>query len=144
MKKPFLTVLFCIMISCFVPHASLPVSYADEEGWKLIHKDASGNATYVDETALSRPSHDTVTVKMKYVGNKGKTVMYFYNEIDCSRNMIKRLSMNLHNPSCLGEGEAVYEKSFEGRWDVLSEGLEDRLRDAVCGEKAREVKKHSE
>ncbi len=130
-RSVFMTMCF-ITILFLVPHLFCPVSHAEEDRWTVIHEDESGNTTYVEREVLGSGASGTVLVIMKYIGNKGRTVMYFQNEIDCPCNRIKRLSMSLHNPSCLGEGEAVYNKSFEGRWDAVSEGLEKKLRDVIC------------
>ncbi len=79
-----------------------------------------------------RQGIDTVRVTMKLVNVKSDTEMYFLDELDCERNLIKRLSVSLQNPPCTGGRD--YNSSFEGKWDNISTDLEEKLRDSLCGE----------
>jgi hypothetical protein len=109
---------------------------AEESGWKLINTDVRGNSTYMDAGSLERLDGSRVRVTMKYVSAKTDTQMFFVDELDCERGLIKRLSMSLKSPPCTGGTD--YDSTFEGKWDKVSTGLEEKLRDAVCAEgKAR-------
>ena len=121
---------------CLAPVLAATGASAGERGWKLINTDARGNTTYVDAGSLERLDGSRVRVTMKYVSAKTDAQMFFVDELDCERGLIKRLSMSLKSPPCTGGTD--YDSTFEGKWDKLSTGLEEKLRDAVCAEgKAR-------
>jgi hypothetical protein len=119
--------LLIVSVNGFLPQ----VSRAEQDGWKLISRNDRGSA-YIDTASLSSPSKDIVRVKMKFEGKKGNSPMYFLDEVDCANNKIRRLEVSIHNPTCSGDGEPVYNMEFEGRWDALAEGLEQHLKNAVC------------
>lgn len=110
-------------------------STARAEDWKLIHKDEKGNLLYIDMSTLTRGPDDKVKVCMKFESGAENSPMIFLDEIDCANDKIRRLEVTIHNTTCSGSGEALYHFKFEGKWDSISEGLEEALRDAVCERK---------
>jgi len=106
--------------------------FAEEEQWKLINEDELGNRLYIDEASIKEDSErGTVTVTMRFDLKKSETKMLFVDEIDCARSLIKRVSLKMLKPVCTGDDE-TYSNTFEGKWDVISEGIERRLFEEVC------------
>lgn len=106
-----------------------------EEQWKLFHEDASGNRSFIDEKSLQRPPDGMVSVWMKFVSAKSGQPMMFHDEIDCAKKMIRRKEVVLRNATCFGGEVPEHRSTFEGKWDKISTGLEERLVEEVCGEK---------
>jgi hypothetical protein len=111
------------------------VSFADvsEEDWILLNRDDHGNLLYIMTSAPSGEVKGSARIMLRFIMNGGKTTMYFTDEIDCERNMVWRIGMRMHNPTCLGEGEPLYEKTFQAEWDVPAEGNEKNAVSYVCG-----------
>lgn len=111
---------------------SSQTSAAQGSNWRVINTDDSGNLLYIDTGTIERLDSATFRMTMKFVNVKSDTEMYFLDELDCERNLIRRLSVSLQNPPCTGGRD--YSSSFEGKWDKISTGLEEMLRDYLCGE----------
>jgi hypothetical protein len=105
------------------------------EDWRLIQKDERGNLLHIDMSTLTRDPEDKVRVWMKFESGAENSPMLFLDEIDCALGRIRRLEVTIHNTTCSGSGEPIYHFKFDGRWDNISEGLEEALRDALCKEK---------
>lgn len=109
-----------------------PVCGNTDEQWKLVNEDAGGNRLYLDEDSLEAlPERQGFRVTMRFDLRKSETKMLFVDEVDCRQARIKRLSLKMLNPVCTGDSE-TYATSFEGRWDVISEGIEQQLFNALC------------
>lgn len=102
-----------------------------EENWLRIYEDTNGQG-FMDTASLSRPAEGVIRVTMKFEGDKGNSPMYFLDEIDCEHSLIRRLAVDIHKPTCAGEGEPIYHMEYEGRWDRFSSGLEEHLKEAIC------------
>lgn len=121
-------------IACFIACLVLPVADGAKAGeqWKLINEDPAGNLLYLDEGSLEAlPEPQVLKVTMRFELRKSETKMFFVDAVDCRQARIKRLSLRMLNPVCTGDGE-TYSTSFEGRWDAISEGIEQKLFQAVC------------
>lgn len=102
------------------------------EQWKLLNEDAAGNRLYLDEASLELfPETQVQRVTIRFELRKSETKMFFVDEVDCRQARIKRLSLRMLNPVCTGDSE-TYAATFEGGWDVVSEGIEQRLFEAIC------------
>jgi hypothetical protein len=108
------------------------ISPAGAEDWKLIQKDEKGNLLFIDMSTLARGPDDKVKVCMKFESGAENSPMIFLDEIDCAQGKIRRLEVTIHSTTCSGSGEPLYHFKFEGKWDSISEGLEEALRDTVC------------
>jgi hypothetical protein len=105
---------------------------ATREQWLLLNEDESGNRLYLDEASSQAGSGDQLfTVTMRFDLKKSETKMFFVDEIDCAKSLVRRLSLKMLNPVCTGDQE-TYATTFEGRWDVISEGIERKLFEHVC------------
>jgi hypothetical protein len=103
-----------------------------QEQWILLNEDESGNRLYIDEaSSQAGPGSQLLTVTMRFDLKKSETKMFFVDEIDCGKSLVRRLSLKMLNPVCTGDQE-TYATTFEGRWDVISEGIERKLFEHVC------------
>lgn len=117
------------------PYCANSADVSAEGGRELISADNNGNRTYIEADSLERLDGSIVRVTMIFLSAKTGSEMYFVDEIDCKRGLIKRLSVSLKGPPCTGGID--YDSSFEGEWDKISTGLEEELRDAVCAERGK-------
>lgn len=131
--KRLLPSLCIFALSAVTAFPSVP--WAGQEEWVLINRDEGGNLLYVDSGSLVRLPEDIVKVRMKFLTAGEAPPMLFLDEVDCARDMIRRLEVSIFDPAGSGQGEPAYQLSFEGRWDKVSEGLEEILRDYVCVKK---------
>jgi hypothetical protein len=129
--KRLLLALGVFVLSAVMAPPSVPG--AGQEEWVLINRDEGGNLLYVDGGSMVRLPDDIVKVRMKFLTAGEAPPMLFLDEVDCARDMIRRLEVSIFDPKGSGQGEPAYRLSFEGRWDKVSEGLEEILRDYVCG-----------
>ncbi|GAB4389293.1 MAG: hypothetical protein Kow0025_13790 [Thermodesulfovibrionales bacterium] len=137
MKGPAAVLALVLLAALALAPAALGAGAdPDGEGWSLINDSGRGDLLFVHSPTMERPAQGVVRVWMKFVtrAESSPSPMLFLDEVDCAKGLVRRLEARMYRSTPAGSGEPFRSLSFEGGWDRPSEGVEERLVEAVCGE----------